>query len=57
MTGVEYRNRRGEETFVSTTGILKQHDILINLIPSQKMYGQMIDRGANILHDTIGTMG
>ena len=42
--------------FISSTGILKRHDILINLIPYQKMDGQTIERGANLVHDTIGTM-
>ena len=53
---VEYSNGRGEETFVSSTDILKCHDILINIIPSQKMYGQNIDLGDNLVHGTIGTM-
>ena len=42
--------------FISSTGILKRHDILINLIPYQKIDGQTIERGANLVHDTIGTM-
>ena len=56
MTGVEYSNRRVEYTFASYAGILKRHDILINLIPSQNNYGQAIDWGNNLVHGTIGTM-
>ena len=56
MTGVEYRNKRVEETFTSSVGILKRRDILINIIPSQKKYEQTIYRGANIVHGMIGTM-
>ena len=56
MTGVEYRNGTLEETFASSTFILKCHDILINLIPSKKTYGQTIERGDNLLHGTIGTI-
>ena len=46
---------RGDETLTSSGGILKRHDILINLIPSQKMYGQTIEEGNNIVHGIIGT--
>ena len=35
MTGVEEINRRGEYMFVYSAGILKRHDILINIIPSK----------------------
>ena len=56
MTGVEYRNGRGEETFSSSAGIIKRHDILFNIIPSKKMYGQTIGLGGNIVHGTIGKM-
>ena len=56
MKGEEYRNGRGYEMFISSTGILKPHYILNNLIPYQKMDGQTIVRGANIVHGTIGTM-
>ena len=54
MTGVEYSNRRGEETFTSSAGILKHHDILINTILSKKLYIQTIDQGDNLVHGTIG---
>ena len=56
MMGVEYSNRGVEEKSASSTGILKRHDILINIITSQKMYEQTIYRGANILHGMIGMM-
>ena len=42
--------------FESSTGIFKCHDILIKIIPYQKMYGQIVDQGANLLHGTIGMM-
>ena len=50
MMGAEYSNGRGEETFSSSAGILKFHDILISLIPSQKMNEQAIDRGSNLVY-------
>ena len=56
MTGVEYRNSRREETLKYSAGILKHHDILINIIPSQNMYGQTIDQSDNLVHGMIGTM-
>ena len=42
MTGVEYRNGIGEDNLASSAGILKRHDILINLIPSQKYMGRKL---------------
>ena len=56
MVVVEYSNRRGEEIFTSSAGSLKCHDILINLIPSKKTYGQTIKRGDDLVHGTIGTI-
>ena len=43
MTGVEYKNGRGEDKFSSSAGILKRHDILINIIPSQKYMGRILN--------------
>ena len=40
MMGVEYKNRRGEDMFAPHTGILKHHDIVINLITFQKSMGR-----------------
>ena len=42
--------------FASYTGILKRHDILINIIPYQTIYEQTIGLGANLVHDMIGTI-
>ena len=42
--------------FAPSAGILKFHDILTTIIPSQKIYGQKIDRGANLVHGAIGAM-
>ena len=56
MLGVEYRNGRGEEKFIYSALILKRNDILINIIPSQTMYGQKIYQGTNLVHGTIGKM-
>ena len=44
MTGVEYKNGRGEDKFSSSAGILKRHDILINIIPSQKCMGRKLTK-------------
>ena len=57
MTGEEYRSQIGKETLASSGGILKCHDIFINIITSQKMYGRTIDGGANLMQVTIWTMG
>ena len=54
MISALYRNRKEEETFASSAGIPKLHDIHINLVPFQKMYGKTIYQGANIVHDMIG---
>ena len=42
--------------FISYAGILKGHDILINIIPSQKYYGHTNDQGDNLVHGTIVMM-
>ena len=51
-----YNTGTGEETFTSSLGILKCHDILINHIPSQKMYWNTIELGDTIMHGTNGMM-
>ena len=54
--GVEYRNGRGDYIFTSSTGILKRHDILINIITYQNICGHTIKQVANLVHGTIGKM-
>ena len=56
MTSAELKNRRGEEQFASSAGILNRHDIIINIIPSLKFYCQIIDRDDNIMHGKIWIM-
>ena len=40
--GVENRNGRGEEKFTSSTGILKLHDILININFLKTFMGRLL---------------
>ena len=56
MMGVEYSSGKGKDTFTSSAGIIKLHDILINIIPSQNMYEKTIDQYANVVYGTVGTM-
>ena len=42
--------------FSSYTGIHKRHDSLINIIPSQNIYGETIDQGDNLVQGMIGMM-
>ena len=42
MMGVDYRNRRGEETFTSSIGIPKNNDILTNLITYKRSMGRRL---------------
>ena len=43
--------------FKYSAGILKHHDILINIIHSQNMYGHMIDQSDNLVDGIIEMMG
>ena len=43
--------------FTFSAGILKHHDILINIINSKHMYRHMIDQSDNLVDGIIGMMG